>query len=59
VPYKAIGLWIAPLAWEPVFLSYREFWHNPLLLGSLAVVLVGIALWSTGRPVFRLSPGID
>jgi len=55
VPYKSIGMWMEPLAWEPVVLSYQQFWHSPLLLCTLSILLVGIALWSTNRPAFGLS----
>ncbi len=63
----AYGLWIAnylpfqsfsrpggsPI-WEEILLAYRSFWGNSLLLVSLSVLLTLAALWSSGRPAFRL-----
>ena len=57
VPYKSIGLWIDSPALEPVFSAYQQFWHSPMLLGALSVLLISMALWSANRPVFRLSQG--
>jgi hypothetical protein len=63
----AYGLWIANYipfqfftgpggspVWEGILLTYRSFWGNSLLLLSLSVLLTLAALWSSGRPAFRL-----
>ena len=58
VPAQSIGQWMVSPAWTPVIEAYKQFWQNPLLLGILSIGLIGLALWSANRPVFRLTQGI-
>jgi hypothetical protein len=55
VPYRLISLWMVSTAWEPFINAYQQFWHSPLLLILLSLFLIGMALWSANRPVFRLT----
>lgn len=55
MPYKSIGVWIASPAWSSVISAYQQFWNNPIILLLLSIPLLGIALWSTNRPSFRLA----
>lgn len=59
IPYKSISLWMVSPAWSSVIVSYQQFWKSPLLLISLSVILLGMALWSVNRPLFRLTQGIN
>ncbi len=54
IPYQSLHTWMASPAWEHAIASYQRFWQNPLLLLALSSLLLGIALWSAGRPVLRL-----
>jgi len=49
-PLKAGMLWTASSPWLSVFETYQQLWRSPVLLLLLSVLLVGMALWSTGRP---------
>lgn len=51
-PINMAGLWVASPGWERVVIAYQQFWHNPVLLLSLSIFLIGLSLWSAGRPVF-------
>lgn len=55
MPYKTIGAWMVSPAWSAAIYAYQQFWHNPLILLLLSIPLLGIALWSTNRPSFRLA----
>jgi hypothetical protein len=54
IPFKALELWMASSAWASVLSAYQQFWHSPLLLVSLSILLIGAALWSANLAVFRL-----
>jgi hypothetical protein len=58
MPYKLVGAWMVSPGWSSVILAYRQFWHSPMLLFLLALLLIGMALWSANRPVFRLTQEI-
>ena len=55
MPYKSIGAWMVSPAWSSAISAYQQFWHNPPILLLLSVPLLGITLWSTNRPSFRLA----
>jgi hypothetical protein len=57
-PYRTINNLLASSALESFFQAYQSFWHNPLLLLSISVVLFFAALASTGRPLFHLNSEI-
>jgi hypothetical protein len=54
-PYKSIGAWMVTPAWSSVISTYQQFWHSPMILFLLSIPLLAIALWSTNRPMFRLT----
>ena len=54
VPYKSVGAWMVSPGWSSAILAYRQFWHGPMLLFLLALLLIGMALWSANRPASRL-----
>jgi hypothetical protein len=49
IPFKIIGLWMDSPAWTSSMAAYQQFWHNPLLLLALALLLSGLALGSAQR----------
>jgi anti-sigma factor RsiW len=53
--YQTISRMVTVPALEPLISAYQQFWHSPALMGGLAALLLGLALWSANRPVFRLS----
>jgi hypothetical protein len=55
VAYQSIGEWIGSSAITSFLFAYRDFWHSPMLLLAFCVPLLLIALWSSNRPVFRLT----
>lgn len=55
LPVKALELWMASPAWASVLNAYQQFWHSPLLLVLLSILLIGMALWSANLAVFRLT----
>ena len=55
MPYQSIGAWMISPAWTSAILAYQQFWHSPVILFSLSIVLVGMALWSAGRQTGRLA----
>jgi hypothetical protein len=55
MPYKSIGAWMVSPAWSSVISTYQHFWHSPMILFLLSIPLLGVALWSTHRPAFRLT----
>ncbi len=56
IPFKAMGLWFNSPGLDWTMLAYQQFWHSPLLLLPLSLLLVGLALWSANQSAFRL-PG--
>jgi hypothetical protein len=54
VPFKAVGLWMNSPIWASLLAAYQQFWRSSLLLLPLSLLLIGLALWSARRPVFRL-----
>ena len=58
LPYNSVGAWMVSPGWSSVILTYRQFWHSPMLLFLLALLLIGMSLWSANRPVFRLTQEI-
>jgi hypothetical protein len=54
-PVQAAAVQILSPAWETFFSSYRDFWHSPILLFVLALLLLGVALVSAGRSPKTLS----
>lgn len=54
IPFKAMGLWFNSPSLDSTTLVYQQFWHSPLLLLPLSLLLVGLALWSANQPAFRL-----
>jgi anti-sigma factor RsiW len=55
IPYQSIQAWMNSPAWGHVILAYQQFWHSPILLCLLAIILVGISLWSVDKTGFRPS----
>jgi hypothetical protein len=55
MPYKSIGAWMVSPEWSSVIYAYQHFWHSPIILLLLSIPLLGITLWSTNRPAFRLA----
>jgi hypothetical protein len=55
IPFKAVGLWINSPVGDSIMAAYQQFWHSPLLLLLFSMLLIGAALWSANRPVFRLT----
>jgi hypothetical protein len=55
MPYRSIGAWVVSPAWSSAIYAYQQFWHNPFTLLLLSIPLLGVALWSTKRPSFRLA----
>ncbi len=55
IPYQTIQTWMASDAWGQVVQAYQQFWHSPILLCLLAVVVVGIALLTADRAGLRLA----
>lgn len=58
MPYQSIGAWMASPGWSSAILAYQRFWHDPVLLFSLSLLLIGMALWSANRPSGSLVQGI-
>lgn len=54
MPYQSIGAWMLSPRWTSVILSYQQFWHNPAILFSLSILLIGMALWSANHPNGKL-----
>lgn len=54
IPFKAMGLWFNSPGLDWTTLVYQQFWHSPLLLMPLSLLLVGLALWSANQPAVRL-----
>jgi len=54
IPFKAMGLWFNSPSLDSTTLVYQQFWHSPLLLLPLSLLLVGLALWSANQSAFRL-----
>jgi hypothetical protein len=52
LPYRYFSQVLNSAALEPFFSAYQSFWRSPLLLGSLALLLIACALASAGRPLF-------
>ncbi len=55
IPFAAIGPWLDSPGLASAMAVYRQFWQSPLLLLLLSLFLIGLALWSANRPVFRLT----
>lgn len=53
IPFKAAGFGMVSPAWESVATAYQQFWRSPVLLLLLALILIGMALYSASRPGFR------
>ena len=56
IPFKAVSAWTAFPMWTSFLTAYKEFWHNPLLLVCLSILIFATALWSANKPVFRMTP---
>jgi hypothetical protein len=56
IPFKAAGFGVVSPAWEPIVAAYQQFWRSPVLLLLLALILIGMALYSASRPDFRKIP---
>lgn len=54
IPFKAMGLWFNSPGLDWTTLVYQQFWHSPLLLLPLSLLLVGLALWSANQSGYRL-----
>lgn len=54
LPFKAMGLWFNSPGLDWTMLAYQQFWHSPLLLLPLSLLLVGLTLWSANQSAFRL-----
>jgi len=54
VPSQSVGTWMVSPAWKSAILTYRGFWHSPVLLFLLSALLMAAALWSANRPTGRL-----
>lgn len=55
ISFKALSIWMPSPIWSSFLSAYKDFWHEPLLLVGLSLVLALIALWSANQPVLRLS----
>lgn len=55
VSFKTISIWMPSPIWSSFLSAYKSFWHEPLLLVGLSVLIALIALWSANQPVLRLS----
>jgi anti-sigma factor RsiW len=56
LPLQAAGLYTGHPAWSSFLNAYKNFWHNPMLLFALALLLLVAALWSADKPVSYLDP---
>ena len=52
--YQSVGTWMGSPVWSSVILAYQQFWHSPVVLFPLSILLIGMALWSANRPSSRL-----
>ncbi len=55
IPFRAVGLWTNASLWTSAMTAYQQFWRSPGLLLVLSLLVVGLALWSVGRPARGLS----
>jgi hypothetical protein len=55
VSFKTISIWMPSPVWSIFLSAYKSFWHEPLLLVGLSLLIALIALWSANQPVLRLS----
>lgn len=55
IPFKMLGQWMASPVWSTFQGAYQDFWHSPLILLMLSILLIGIALWSANRSGLRLN----
>lgn len=53
--FKSIDLWMPATALTNFMAAYKSFWHNPLLLIGLSLLIALLALWSANRPIMRLT----
>lgn len=56
IPFSSFGTWTTSGFWTSALSAYRSFWHNPILLIILSVVVVAVALWSANQPASRMIP---
>lgn len=54
-PFKELSQWMASPVWASVQTVYQHFWHSPVLLLLLSCLVIVIAMWSTRRPMFKMS----
>lgn len=55
ISFKSISIWLPSPVWNTFLSAYKNFWHEPLLLVGLSLVIALLALWSANQPVMRLS----
>jgi hypothetical protein len=55
IPYQSITQLGGSPIWEQVLLAYQSIWNHSVLLVSLSILLTLAALWSSGRPFFKLN----
>jgi len=55
VSFNSISIWMPSPVWSSFLTAYKNFWHDPLLLVGISLVLALIALWSANQPVLRLT----
>ncbi|MBA4384337.1 MAG: hypothetical protein C0410_06345, partial [Anaerolinea sp.] len=55
ISFKTISIWMPSPIWSNFLSAYKNFWHEPLLLVGLSLLIALIALWSANQPVLRLS----
>ncbi len=56
IPYQSIETWMGSHAMGQIIQAYQQFWHSPILLCLLSIIVVGMSLWSADRTGFRPSP---
>ncbi len=55
IPFSAVNTWTSSPVWVSVLSAYKSFWQNPLLLITLAIIIIGAACWSVTKPVWKLT----
>ncbi len=55
IPYQTIQEWMGSPALGQVIFTYQQLWHRPILLCLLALLVVVLSLWSSGKTGFQPS----
>lgn len=59
IPFKIIEVWMNSSVWISFRAAYNQFWNNSLLLLLLSLLMIGMALLSANRPVFRPTQSVN